>query len=124
MAEAVTESNNPQNNSQPLITIVGNGIAGVTAARTARKLNSHARIQLISDETDYFFSRTALMYIYMGHMRFEDTMPYQKEFWEKCLAGIKKNYTIQQLKTWIDPISVKALKINETSIELILIPLL
>ncbi len=45
----------------------------------------------------------------------------QKEFWEKCLAGIKKNYTIQQLKTWIDPISIKALKINETSIELILI---
>ena len=26
----------------------------------------------------------------------------QKNFWGQCLLGIKKNYTIQQLKTWID----------------------
>ena len=65
------------------IVIIGNGIAGVTAARTARKLNPRARIQIISKETDYFFSRTALMYIYMGHMRFEDTMPYERDFWPK-----------------------------------------
>ncbi|MCR9144712.1 MAG: NAD(P)/FAD-dependent oxidoreductase [bacterium] len=67
----------------PSIVIIGNGITGVTAARAVRKLNSRARIQIISKETDYFFSRTALMYIYMGHMRFEDTMPYEKSFWPK-----------------------------------------
>ena len=40
---------------------------------------------------------------------------------EECLLGIKKNYTIQQLKTWIDPISVKDLQILETSIAITLI---
>ena len=54
------------------VAIIGNGISGVTAARFIRKLSDH-KITLISSETEYFFSRTALMYIYMGHMRKEDT---------------------------------------------------
>lgn len=64
------------------VVIIGNGIAGVTAARFIRKLSDH-RIITISDETDHFYSRTALMYIYMGHMRFKDTKPYEDWFWEK-----------------------------------------
>ncbi len=64
------------------IVILGNGISGVTAARYIRKLSSH-KITIISKETDYFFSRTALMYMYMGHMRLKDTQPYEQWFWEK-----------------------------------------
>ena len=64
------------------IVIIGNGIAGVTAARHIRKL-SNKRITIISAETDYFFSRTALMYVYMGHMKFEHTQPYENHFWAK-----------------------------------------
>lgn len=62
--------------------IIGNGIAGITAAREMRKI-SDERIQVISIETPYFFSRTALMYVYMGHMKFEHTQPYENWFWEK-----------------------------------------
>jgi NADPH-dependent 2,4-dienoyl-CoA reductase/sulfur reductase-like enzyme len=64
------------------VVILGNGIAGITAARHLRKLSDH-EILVISDESDYFFSRTALMYVYMGHMRFRDTKPYEDWFWEK-----------------------------------------
>ncbi|MEZ5041405.1 MAG: FAD-dependent oxidoreductase [Saprospiraceae bacterium] len=64
------------------IAIIGNGISGITAARFLRKLSDH-EITVISAETQYFFSRTALMYIYMGHMRFKDTQPYEPHFWEK-----------------------------------------
>ncbi len=64
------------------IAIIGNGISGITAARYIRKLSGH-KITVISRETDFFFSRTALMYIYMGHMRFKDTKPYEDHFWEK-----------------------------------------
>jgi len=64
------------------IVIIGNGISGITAARHIRK-NSDKRITIISAETDYFFSRTALMYVYMGHMKFEHTQPYENWFWEK-----------------------------------------
>ncbi|WP_318343545.1 NAD(P)/FAD-dependent oxidoreductase [Flagellimonas baculiformis] len=64
------------------IVIIGNGIAGVTAARHIRKL-SNKKITIVSAETDYFFSRTALMYVYMGHMKFEHTQPYENAFWRK-----------------------------------------
>lgn len=65
------------------IVIIGNGIAGVTAARHVRKLDDSAEILIISSETKHFYSRTALMYIFMGHMRFKDTKPYEDWFWEK-----------------------------------------
>ena len=64
------------------VVIVGNGIAGITAARFIRKLSNH-EITVISKECDYFFSRTALMYMYMGHMRLKDTQPYEPSFWRK-----------------------------------------
>ena len=74
------------------IAIIGNGIAGVTAARWLRKLDASARITIISAETDYFFSRTALMYVYMGHQRMEDLMPYEPFFWEKNRIDLVRQY--------------------------------
>lgn len=73
------------------IAIIGNGISGVTAARHIRK-NSDYKITIISSETDYFFSRTALMYIYMGHMDFKHTQPYEPGFWTKNRLDLKKGY--------------------------------
>ena len=69
--------------------IIGNGIAGITAARHIRK-HSDNQITVVSGETDFFFSRTALMYIYMGHMKFEHTKPYEDWFWEKNNITLKK----------------------------------
>ena len=73
------------------IVIIGNGISGVTAARHIRKL-SNKKITIVSAETDYFFSRTALMYVYMGHLKFEHTQPYENWFWEKNRIDLKKGY--------------------------------
>ncbi len=73
------------------VVIIGNGISGITAARFIRKLSDH-RITVISAETDHFFSRTALMYIYMGHMRYEDTKPYENWFWEKNRIELLRAY--------------------------------
>ena len=64
------------------IVIIGNGISGITAARHIRK-QSDFKITVISSETKHFFSRTALMYIYMGHMKYEHTKPYEDGFWKK-----------------------------------------
>ena len=71
------------------VVIIGNGISGITAARHIRKL-SDKKITVISSETDYFFSRTALMYVYMGHMKFENTQPYEPHFWKKNRIELKK----------------------------------
>src|SRR5215471_1060515 len=62
--------------------IIGNGVAGITAARHIRKRSNH-RITVISNESEYFFSRTALMYVYMGHMKFNHIKPYEDWFWKK-----------------------------------------
>jgi NAD(P)H-nitrite reductase large subunit len=64
------------------IAIIGNGISGITAARHIRKLSDY-KITVISSETEHFYSRTALMYIYMGHMKYEHTKPYEDWFWSK-----------------------------------------
>ncbi|MBK8927222.1 MAG: FAD-dependent oxidoreductase [Crocinitomicaceae bacterium] len=64
------------------IVIIGNGVSGITCARHLRK-RSDDKITVISSETAHHFSRTALMYIYIGHMRFEDTKPYEDYFWKK-----------------------------------------
>ena len=73
------------------IVIIGNGISGVTAARHIRKL-SNKKITIISAESDYFFSRTALMYVYMGHLKFEHTQPYENWFWQKNNIHLKKGF--------------------------------
>ena len=76
------------------IVVIGNGISGITAARHIRK-HSDDRIVIISSESKYFFSRTALMYVFMGQMKFENTMPYEPSFYEKnridLLQGRVKN---------------------------------
>ena len=78
------------------IAILGNGIAGVSAARTLRKLDPGLSITMISGESDFHFSRPALMYLYMGHMRSADLKPYEDWFW--------KENRIELLNGWVDQI--------------------
>lgn len=79
------------------IVIIGNGISGITAARHIRKLSDN-NITVISSESDHFYSRTALMYIYMGHMKYEHTKPYEDWFWEKNRINLKRAY-VQSVDT-------------------------
>ncbi len=91
-------------NDQHLV-IIGNGVAGVTTARHVRK-RSDMKITVISAESEHFYSRPALMYIFMGHMRYKDTKPYEDWFW-------KKN-RIDLVKAWVEEIDVdqKSVKLD------------
>lgn len=99
------------------VVIIGNGIAGITTARHIRKNNSETKITVISSETDHFFSRTALMYIYMGHMRYKDTKPYEDWFWSKNRIDLIRDtvlsidFETQTLKTKEQDISYDKLVI-------------
>ncbi|APG60544.1 NAD(P)/FAD-dependent oxidoreductase [Christiangramia salexigens] len=88
------------------IVIIGNGISGITAARHIRK-RSDKKITVISAESDYFFSRTALMYVYMGHMKWEHLKPYEDWFWDKN--------DINLLNKWVENIDFpnKILKFSD-----------
>ncbi|MGI4762289.1 MAG: NAD(P)/FAD-dependent oxidoreductase [Janthinobacterium lividum] len=63
------------------LVIIGNGIAGVSAAITARRLQPEARITLVAAESAHHYSRPALMYLYLGHLRYADVKPYADWFW-------------------------------------------
>ena len=86
------------------IVIIGNGIAGVTAALELRKRKRDWRITLVSGESDAFYSRTALMYIYMGHMRLVDTQPYEERHWSE--------QRIERVRGWVAGIDTAAHRVN------------
>jgi NAD(P)H-nitrite reductase large subunit len=88
------------------VIIIGNGIAGITAARHLRK-QSDCRITVISKESDYFFSRTALMYVFMGHLKLEHTKPYEDWFWAKN--------KIELVRAEVQTIDFQEKKINFTN---------
>jgi NAD(P)H-nitrite reductase large subunit len=92
------------------IVIIGNGIAGVTLARHIRK-KSDSKITIVSSETEFFFSRTALMYVFMGHMKFEHTQSYEDNFWKKNKINL-----VQGLVTTVVPESKEILLDNNEKI--------
>lgn len=65
--------------------IIGNGVAGTSAAFEirSRHRSKKIRITLISDESDYFFSRTALMYAYMDRLSREDLEPFERKVYAR-----------------------------------------
>ncbi|MCC3156866.1 NAD(P)/FAD-dependent oxidoreductase [Hymenobacter sp. 15J16-1T3B] len=63
------------------LVIIGNGIAGVSCAQAVRRLQPTARITLVSAESAHHFSRPALMYLYMGHLRWPDVKPFEDWYW-------------------------------------------
>lgn len=71
----------------PGIVIIGNGVAGASAALAARERDPRSDITLVSDETDYFFSRTALMYVFMDRLSRKALEPYERGVWEAQRIG-------------------------------------
>lgn len=68
--------------------VVGNSIAGIEAAILLRTRDATARITVISAESDYPFARTALMYVFCGQLRMEDTEFHDRGLYERM--GFKR----------------------------------
>lgn len=63
--------------------IVGNGVCGMEAALALRARDAEARVTLVSDEHDHFFSRPALMYVFAGQTSLRDTEPYDHALYDR-----------------------------------------
>jgi NADPH-dependent 2,4-dienoyl-CoA reductase/sulfur reductase-like enzyme len=63
--------------------ILGNGVTGYTAALRLRELQPDWRITMVSGESTYPWSRPALMYVFMGHLRYQDTKPFEDSMWAR-----------------------------------------
>ena len=53
------------------------------AALALRRRESRARISVVSDEHDHFYSRPALMYVFAGQLSLRDTEPYDRGLYER-----------------------------------------
>ena len=65
------------------IVIIGNGVAGIEAALAVRKREPRWDITVISEESDHFFSRTALMWVFSGQMSHQDIEPLERDAYQR-----------------------------------------
>jgi NADPH-dependent 2,4-dienoyl-CoA reductase/sulfur reductase-like enzyme len=63
--------------------IIGNGVAGMEAALAVRKREPSWEITVISEESDHFFSRTALMWVFSGQLSHRDIEPLERDAYER-----------------------------------------
>lgn len=77
------------------VVIIGNGIAGVSAALRIRQLKPDWKITMISGESEYHYSRPALMYIFMGHMSYQNTKPYENGFWSSNSINLVRDWVTE-----------------------------
>ena len=76
------------------VAILGNGVAGVSAALRLRRKRPDWRITLISGESTYHYSRPALMYVFMGHLRYEDTKPFEDTYWAEQRLDLVRDWVV------------------------------
>ncbi|MEQ8272640.1 MAG: FAD/NAD(P)-binding oxidoreductase [Deltaproteobacteria bacterium] len=74
------------------VVILGNGVAGITTALAIRKRKPDAKITVVSGESKYHYSRPALMYIFMGHMRYQETKPFEDRFWSDMKIDLVRGW--------------------------------
>ena len=81
------------------VAILGNGVTGVSAALRLRARRPDWRITLVSGESTHHYSRPALMYVFMGHMRYQDTKPFEDSFWGE--------QRLELLRAWVTRIDLE-----------------
>jgi nitrite reductase (NADH) large subunit len=82
------------------ITIVGSGVAGITAARTLRVNDPTSTIDLYTDENYLYYPRPRLYDILSGDMKPQETYVFSKQWYEKKSIHLHLNEKLLS----IDPV--------------------
>ncbi|WP_419191800.1 NAD(P)/FAD-dependent oxidoreductase [Engelhardtia mirabilis] len=77
------------------VVILGNGITGASAAVRLRELRPDWQITMISGESAHPYSRPALMYVFIGHMRYQDTKLQEDSFWPKQRIDLVRDWAVE-----------------------------
>lgn len=80
------------------VVIIGNGVAGMEAALTIRERQPDWDISIVSEESDHFFSRTALMWVFCGQMSMKDIEPLERDVYERL-----RFHRVRARATRVDP---------------------
>lgn len=65
------------------VVIIGNGAAGIEAAITVRNREPAWHITIVSEESDHFFSRTALMWVHTGQLTHACIEPHERDLYAR-----------------------------------------
>lgn len=65
------------------VVIVGNGVAGMEAALTLREREPKMDITIVSEESEHFFSRTALMWVLSGQLSHRCIEPHERDLYQR-----------------------------------------
>jgi NADPH-dependent 2,4-dienoyl-CoA reductase/sulfur reductase-like enzyme len=65
------------------VVIVGNGVAGIEAALLLREREPTLPVTLVSEESEHFFSRTALMWVLSGQLSHRCIEPHDRELYAR-----------------------------------------
>ncbi|HSN84340.1 MAG TPA: NAD(P)/FAD-dependent oxidoreductase [Polyangiales bacterium] len=65
------------------VVIIGNGVAGMEAALCVRGRQPDWDVTIVSEESDHYFSRTALMWVFCGQMSQQDIEPLERDAYER-----------------------------------------
>ncbi len=65
------------------VVIIGNGVAGIEAAITVRNREPTWSVTIVSEESDHFFSRTALMWVHTGQLSHACIEPHERDLYAR-----------------------------------------
>lgn len=92
--------------------IVGNGVAGMEAALTLKDRQPDADVTIISEESDHFFSRTALMWVFTGQLSHRCIEPLERDAYQNLgirrvrgrALGVDAEARVVQMAGGLDPV--------------------
>ena len=82
------------------VVIVGNGVAGVTAARIIKEKNPETRVSIYTDESYHYYPRPRLYEVLSGEAKPREVYMFSEEWYEK--KGINVHLNKKVLSTDID----------------------
>jgi len=73
------------------VVIVGNGVAGVTAARIIKEKNPEARVSIYTDESHHYYPRPRLYEVLSGEAKPREVYMFSEEWYEKKGINVQLN---------------------------------
>jgi NAD(P)H-nitrite reductase large subunit len=70
------------------VVVIGNGVSGMEAALTVKNRRPDWNVTIISEESDHFFSRTALMWVFTGQLSHRCIEPLERDAY--ALTGLRR----------------------------------
>jgi nitrite reductase (NADH) large subunit len=81
------------------VVIVGNGVAGVTAARIIKEKNPETRVSIYTDESHHYYPRPRLYEVLSGEAKPREVYMFSEEWYEKKGINVQLNKRALQIDT-------------------------